>query len=89
MNENYTLNGEITYNTETKEYTVWDETYSNTICITCYVKVAENALIVYFDNYLNEHIEFNSSKSETCNSVLAYDFVEINNVNKFKVLSYG
>ena len=50
--ENYTENGEITFNTETKEYTVWNETYSDTVCVTQYPKVAEAALLAYAENYL-------------------------------------
>ncbi|MFA5670254.1 MAG: hypothetical protein WC967_13510 [Balneolaceae bacterium] len=49
---NYTHNGEITYNTETKQYTVWDETYTYIVCTTNYPKVAEAALKAYCENYL-------------------------------------
>jgi len=50
--KNYTDNGEITYDTESKEYTVWDETYSDIVCVTMYPKVAEAALAAYVENYL-------------------------------------
>lgn len=50
--EKYTKNGEITFNTETKEYTVWDENYSDTVCVTNYPKVAEAALDAYAKHYL-------------------------------------
>lgn len=50
--EKYTANGEITYNNETKEYTVWCESYADTVCVTNYPKVAEAALKAYADNYL-------------------------------------
>lgn len=49
--ENYP-NGEITFNLLTKQYTVWDETYSNTVCTTNYPKVAEAALTAYMEYYL-------------------------------------
>ncbi len=52
MIERYTENGEITFNTETKQYTVWDETYSDVVCITYYPKVAESALDSYARHYL-------------------------------------
>lgn len=53
---NHTENGEITFNPNTNEYTVWDETYSDTVCTTCYVKVAEAALEAYCRHYLeNNH----------------------------------
>ena len=48
----HTENGEITFNTETKEYTVWDESYLDPVCVTNYPKVAEAALVAYADNYL-------------------------------------
>lgn len=50
--ENYTKNGEITYDTETKKYTVWNEVYADIICVTNYPKIAEAALKIYADNYL-------------------------------------
>jgi hypothetical protein len=52
MIEKHTKNGEITFNTETKEYVVWNETYSDTVCTTNYPKVAEAALKAYADHYL-------------------------------------
>lgn len=53
MIKNYTDNGEITFNTETKEYTVWDETYSDVVGTTWYPKVAEAMLKVYVERYLD------------------------------------
>ena len=50
--ERYTENGEITFNKETGMYTVWDETYSDTICKTQYPKIAEAALSTYSKHYL-------------------------------------
>ena len=52
MEENYTENGEITFNKVLKEYTVWDETYTDIICKTAYPKVAEAALNAYGEYYL-------------------------------------
>lgn len=50
----YTENGEITYNTLTGEYTVWDETYAYIVCKTNYPKVAEAALQAYDEHYLDK-----------------------------------
>ncbi len=52
--EKYTEKGEITFNTETREYTVWDETHAFTVCVTNYPLVAEAALKAYCYNYLGE-----------------------------------
>lgn len=49
----YTKNGEITYDKLSKEYTVWDETYASTVCVTPYPIVAEQALRVYAKEYLD------------------------------------
>lgn len=43
----------ISYDSETKEYTVWDETQAYTIGTTCYPKVAEAMLQAYCTYYLN------------------------------------
>jgi hypothetical protein len=51
--EKYTENGEITFDTETKEYTVWDEIYCDKVCVTSYPKVAEAAFKVYSEEYLS------------------------------------
>lgn len=40
-------NGEITYNEITKEYTAWDETYSNSVAITAYYDIAVASLNAY------------------------------------------
>lgn len=53
MIEKYTKNGEITFNTKTREYTVWDETYSDSVCITPYPKIAEAALDIYGKDYID------------------------------------
>lgn len=45
-------NGEITFNSLTKQYTVWDETYTNRVCVTPYLLVASAALIAYGEHYL-------------------------------------
>ena len=50
---NHTKRGEITYNTNTKEYTVWDEVYCDHVCVTNYPKVAEAALRAYAEHYLD------------------------------------
>lgn len=47
-----TKNGEITFDTEKKEYTVWDETYAFTVCVTNYPEVAKAALKAYCEYYL-------------------------------------
>lgn len=47
-----TKNGEITLDRETNRYTVWDETYSNAVCVTRYLLIAEAALKIYTENYL-------------------------------------
>jgi hypothetical protein len=52
VDEKYTKNGEITFNPKTGEYTVWNETYSETVCLTNYPKVAEAALEAYAKHYL-------------------------------------
>jgi hypothetical protein len=49
---NHTKNGEITYNKKTGEYKVFDETYSEVICITPYQLIAETALKIYGDTFL-------------------------------------
>lgn len=49
----YTPNGEITFNETTGMYTVWDETYAYTVCVTQYPFIAEAALELYC-KYLNE-----------------------------------
>ena len=43
----HTKNGEITLDTTTNMYTVWDETYSNTLCVTRDLHVAEHVLRRY------------------------------------------
>lgn len=48
----YTENGEITYNPETGEYTVWNELYLDPVCVTNYPLIAEMALKIYAENYL-------------------------------------
>ena len=53
VDEMYTANGEITFNTITKVYTVWDETYAFTVCTTNYPQVAIAALKAYCEHYLN------------------------------------
>ena len=50
--EKYTANGEITFNTVTKVYVVWNETYTEVVCETYYPKVAEAALTAYSEHYL-------------------------------------
>jgi hypothetical protein len=50
--EKYTENGEITFNKLTGVYTVWNETYSDHVCITNYPKIAEAALATYAKHYL-------------------------------------
>jgi len=50
--ERYTENGEITFDTDTREYTVWDECYADKVCVTNYPLVAEAALKAYADYYL-------------------------------------
>lgn len=52
VSENYTENGEITYDKLSREYTVWDETFTSTVCVTSYPKVAEAALVIYSEHYL-------------------------------------
>jgi hypothetical protein len=47
-----TPNGEITFDPETKEYIVWDETYADTVCTTAYEQVARVALEAYAKYYL-------------------------------------
>ena len=49
-----TKNGEITFDTETKEYTVWNEVYSDSVCITPDLEAAEAAFKEYCDTYLRE-----------------------------------
>ena len=53
MIKKVTSNGEISFDTETKEYMVWDETYTNWVCKTHYEKIARAALKVYADEYLD------------------------------------
>ena len=50
--ENYTKNGEITFDTDTKKYTVWDEVYVDPVCVTPYPKIAEAALDIYCSEYI-------------------------------------
>lgn len=50
--KNITKNGEITLNNSTGIYTVWDETYSDFVAKTKYLKVAEDALYSYAKHYL-------------------------------------
>ena len=47
-----TNNGEITYNYAEKEFTVWDETYNDTVGKTNYPLVAYEMLRVYAEEYL-------------------------------------
>lgn len=51
--QSITKNGEITFDPDTKEYTVWDETYSDTVCVTNYPSVANAALEAY-SKYLDK-----------------------------------
>ncbi len=53
VDEKYTENGEITFNPITKVYTVWDETYADTVCTTNYPQVALAALKAYGEHYLD------------------------------------
>ena len=48
----HTKNGEITFNTATKQYTVWDEVYLDVVCVTNYPLIAEAALKIYCEEYL-------------------------------------
>ena len=50
---NHTKNGEITFNSETGEYIVWDEIYVDKICVTNYPKIAEAALAIYGEHYID------------------------------------
>lgn len=52
MIKKHTENGEITFDTDTKLYTVWDENYLDKVCETPYPKIAEKALEIYADDYL-------------------------------------
>ena len=54
--QNYTKNGEITFDTETGEYTVWNEVYTDPVCVTHYPKIAESALETYAEVYLDGEI---------------------------------
>lgn len=51
--KNYSENGEITFDTETGEYTVWNEVYTDVVCITNYPKIAESALEIYGKYYID------------------------------------
>jgi hypothetical protein len=51
--EKVTDNGEILLNTETGIYTVYDETYSEQICLTYYEEIARAALRIYGEKYLD------------------------------------
>lgn len=64
-----TPNGEITFDPVKREYTVWDETYADTVCTTCYPKVAEAALKAYVDYHLNKDQELllNNASTNTKN----------------------
>lgn len=44
-----TKNGEITFDTETDQYTVWDEGYSDPVLVTSFVSLARLALKEYAD----------------------------------------
>ncbi len=52
-----TKNGEITFDTETNLYEVWDETYSDTVGITQYPSVAKDMLESYCRNYLGDNYD--------------------------------
>lgn len=58
LNNNKTMrlpgypNGEITFNYDNKQYTVWNETYTDSICVTNYPEVAKAALKAYGEYYL-------------------------------------
>lgn len=49
--EKITKNGEITFDGE--KYTVWDENYAYPVCVTAFHKIAESALEVYANEYLD------------------------------------
>jgi hypothetical protein len=49
-----TENGEITLDPTTNLYTAWDETYSDTICVTGHLPVAKLALEWYCKECLGE-----------------------------------
>jgi len=49
---NYTKNGEITWNKTTGEFKVYNETYTDVICTTQYLKIAEIALKIYAEDFL-------------------------------------
>lgn len=52
--EKITPNGEITFDPVKKEYTVWDETYADTVCTTAYPQVARAAFKAYCEHYLDQ-----------------------------------
>ena len=52
-----TKNGEITFDTETRLYEVWDETYSDTVGTTHYPLVAKDMLESYCRNYLGDNYD--------------------------------
>lgn len=57
MDDKYTkitTNGEICYDKDLREYVVFDETYSDTICTTAYKDIAYYALSWYADNVLKQ-----------------------------------
>lgn len=47
MIENVTPNGEITFETETRLYTVWNESYSEILLVTSNLNHAEAILTAY------------------------------------------
>lgn len=47
-----TENGEITYDTETKLFTVWNESYGDPVCVTQYDFIAFAALNSYADRLI-------------------------------------
>lgn len=65
-------NGEITFDPATNEYTVWNETYSDPVCITNYPKVAEAALTAYGKHYLQEEQENKPDQTEIFTQVIEF-----------------
>jgi hypothetical protein len=47
MHEYCTENGEITYDTETKQYTIWNETYSDIVDTVDNIEKAKQILADY------------------------------------------
>ncbi|AUR92185.1 coil containing protein [Vibrio phage 1.170.O._10N.261.52.C3] len=54
--EKVTTNGEISYDTRTDEYVVYEETYAHEVGRTSYPKVAVNMLETYAEEYLDGNV---------------------------------